>query len=100
MTERPTAPSLLIDRRSSIEAEQGKKTAEAHVRAGVLVVGLIAVIALCVVTVYSDLVLQGSWIAHNALPIGALTLFLFLVTVSNRLAARAGTIWRLRRSEA
>src|SRR5689334_15055046 len=64
------------------------------------VVGLIAVTVLCVITIYSDLVLQGSWIAHNSLPIGALTLFLLLVTVGNRIARRLHQAWALTRSEA
>jgi hypothetical protein len=59
-----------------------------------------AVAALCVSTVYSDLVLQGSWIAHNALPIGALTLFLLIVSLGNRIAARLGPRWALSRAEA
>jgi hypothetical protein len=58
------------------------------------------VAALCVATVYSDLVLRGSWIAHNALPIGALTLFLLLVTIGNRLAGRLRPAWMLTRAEA
>ncbi len=65
-----------------------------------LAVGLVGVAALCVTTVYADLALQGSWIAHNALPIGALTLFLLLVAVGNRLAAWARPGWALARSEA
>ena len=63
-------------------------------------IGLLGVAALCGATVYSDLVLQGSWIAHNALPIGALTLFLMLVTVGNRLARRLRPGWAVSRAEA
>ena len=72
-----------------MDKEIAGKAAPQHEGAGrALAVGLLLVAALCVATVYSDLVLQGSWIAHNALPIGALTLFLLLVTTGNRLVGR------------
>src|SRR2546421_413348 len=47
--------------------------------------GLAGVLFLCVATPYTDLVLRGSWLAHNCLPTGALCLFLLLVTLWNRL---------------
>jgi hypothetical protein len=65
-----------------------------------LALGLLLVAALCVATVYSDLVLQGSWIAHNCLPIGALTLFLIIVALGNGLAMRLRPSWALTRAEA
>jgi hypothetical protein len=64
------------------------------------IIGLAGTAALCWATIRSDLILRGSWIAHNALPIGALTLFLLLVTVGNRLLKRWRRSWMLDRSEA
>jgi hypothetical protein len=69
-----------------------------HLRAPLI--GLLGVAALCWATVTSDLILRGSWIAHNALPIGALTLFLLLITVGNRLLGSWRRDWMLDRSEA
>ena len=83
-----------------MDKEIAGKAVPQHERAGrALAVGLLLVAALCVATVYSDLVLQGSWIAHNALPIGALTLFLLLVTTGNRLVGRFRPAWALSRAE-
>lgn len=53
-------------------------------------VGLAGVALLCGVTPYSDLMLRGSWIAHNCLPIGALVLLLAVVSLLNPALAR----WR------
>src|SRR5438067_6600746 len=92
---RPAAPSASLA--AALPHDRPKR--EPHpLRAPVI--GLIGVGTLRVLTIYSDLVLQGSWIAHNALPIGALTLFLLLVTVGNRLAGLLHPSWELTRAEA
>src|SRR5438034_5117143 len=92
---RPAAPSASLA--GALPHDRPKR--EPHpLRAPVI--GLIGVGTLCVLTIDSDLVLQGSWIAHNSLPIGALTLFLLLVVVGNRLAQRVRPAWALTRAEA
>lgn len=61
--------------------------------------GVVGVVLLCLVTPYTDLVVRGSWIAHNCLPIGALFLFIFLATGVNRLLGRFGPRAALSRAE-
>jgi hypothetical protein len=61
--------------------------------------GLAGVAVLCAVTPYSDLLLRGSWIAHNCLPIGALVLLLILTTGINRLLVRLRRTWAFTRAE-
>src|SRR5262245_38209241 len=61
--------------------------------------GLAGVAVLCAVTPYSDLLLRGSSIAHNCLPIGALVLLLILTAGVNRLLARLGPRWAFTRAE-
>src|SRR5438132_13113411 len=64
-----------------------------------LLCGVAGVMFLCWVTPYTDLVLRGSWIAHNCLPVGALCLFLLLVIGGNRLLRRLSRRWALTRAE-
>jgi hypothetical protein len=61
--------------------------------------GLVGVVLLCVLTPYTDLVIRGSWLAHNCLPVGALFLFLFLATAVNLLLGRFSPRAMLSRAE-
>ncbi|MBI3947334.1 MAG: hypothetical protein HY321_15530 [Armatimonadetes bacterium] len=61
--------------------------------------GLAGVLLLCLITPYTDLVVRGSWIAHNCLPVGVLCLFLLLVTGINRLLGRFSARAMLSRAE-
>jgi hypothetical protein len=100
-TKRREKDEAVISTRDTTGQERigpaGQPRTGSRVRA--VVVGLVAVAVLCGITLYCDLVLQGTWIAHNALPIGALALFLLLVTVGNRLARRLRPSAALTRSE-
>ncbi|MFB3881241.1 MAG: DUF6785 family protein [Armatimonadota bacterium] len=53
-----------------------------------IVLGLVCVAVLSAITVYSDLVIHGSVIALNALPIGVLTIFCVLVIVASTVLRR------------
>lgn len=64
-----------------------------------LLYGVAGVLFLCIATPYTDLVLRGSWLAHNCLPIGALCVFLLLVIGGNRLLRRLSRRWALTRAE-
>jgi len=62
-------------------------------------VGLICVAILCVVTPYTDLVMQGSGIVANHLPIGAMFIFLILVFFVNTVLRWLGRRWAFSRAE-
>lgn len=62
-------------------------------------VGLIAVGILCVVTPYTDLVMQGSQIVANHLPIGVTFIFLLLVFVGNTVLRGLSKRWAFTRAE-
>jgi hypothetical protein len=62
-------------------------------------VGLICVAILCVVTPYTDLVMQGSGIVANHLPIGVTFIFLVLVFFINTVLRWFGRRWAFTRAE-
>lgn len=62
-------------------------------------VGLICVAILCVVTPYTDLVMQGSGIVANHLPIGVTFIFLVLVFFINTVLRWLGRRWAFTRAE-
>ena len=64
-----------------------------------LFIGLACVIFLGIATPYTLLVMQGSEIAANHLPAGAMVIFLLLVVVVNRALVRLRERWGLSRGE-
>jgi len=62
-------------------------------------IGLVCVAILCVVTPYTDLVMQGSGIVANHLPIGVTFIFLVLVFFLNTVLRWLGRRWALTRAE-
>ncbi len=63
------------------------------------IVGLLCVAFLCVVTPYTDLVMQGSQIVANHLPIGVLGIFLFMVLIVNSVFRVLVARWAFTRAE-
>jgi len=64
-----------------------------------VLVGLVCVAILCVVTPYTDLVMEGSGIVANHLPIGATFIFLILIFFLNTVLRWLGRRWALTRAE-
>jgi len=62
-------------------------------------VGLICVAILCVVTPYTELVMQGSGIVANHLPIGVTFIFLILIFFVNTVLRWLGRRWAFTRAE-
>ena len=79
---------LPLNRLKELNEETKAPVAAQNVTPRAVIVGLLLAVGLCIVTPYTDLVMQTSLIACDHLPIGVLTIFLLIIVALNPILRR------------